>query len=92
MRDEDIKRWLDMAGHERESHMTDVTLRKYTKIVLDSIQNETLMKQEEKDYRKEIWIGVAISVAGSSNCNNPGSPASWANVVLDAFDRRFNDD
>ena len=48
-------------------------------------------KGDKRDYRKELWIGVAISVAGASNCNNSSSPASWANSVLAAFDRQFKD-
>ena len=41
------------------------------------------------DYRKQLWIGVAIAVSGASNSTNMSSPAMWANEVLKEYDRRF---
>ncbi len=72
--------------------MTDKTLHPCgsdSSAELASMQAEP--KGDKRDYRKELWIGVAISVAGASNCNNSSSPASWANTVLAAFDRQFKD-
>lgn len=45
--------------------------------------------QPPRDYRKELWIGVAERVAGSDATTNMAAPAKWANETLAAFDKTF---
>jgi hypothetical protein len=47
------------------------------------------IEREIKDYRRELWVGVAISVASSSNCTNPTSMAKWADRALEDYDKIF---
>lgn len=42
-----------------------------------------------RDYRKELWIGVAAGVSAASNSTNPDTPVKWADKALKAFDERF---
>lgn len=45
--------------------------------------------EPQRDYRKELWMGVAIAVARSDNATKPESPTRWADQVLADFDKRF---
>lgn len=48
-------------------------------------------KSEPRDYRKELWIGVAIAVAAAENAIEKSAPAAWADVALDRYDDLFGD-
>lgn len=45
--------------------------------------------EPQRDYRKELWMDVAIAVARSDNATKPESPTRWADQVLADFDKRF---
>ena len=44
-----------------------------------------------RDYRKELWVGVAIAIASSANAVNSSSMISWADRAVAEFDRRFKE-
>jgi hypothetical protein len=44
-----------------------------------------------RDYRKELWVGVAIAVAGCGNTKNDRSPGEWADTTLAYFDKTFGE-
>lgn len=49
-----------------------------------------LMALPVRDYRKELWIGVAVAVVGAKVSVGAGESAeSWANSALEAFDKAF---
>lgn len=43
----------------------------------------------QQDYRKELWIAIATSVAASDICTSSDVPVNWANKALAAFDECF---
>jgi hypothetical protein len=47
--------------------------------------------QQRRDYRKELWIGVAVAVARAENARSKTVPAQWANEALAEFDRQFKE-
>lgn len=53
--------------------------------------NDELDKGEMRDYRKELWIGVAIAYANSSNSTHIQYMAKWADHALAEYDKRFDD-
>ena len=48
---------------------------------------EPLEAIPQRDYRKELWLGVAI--AATTNRTGPGTPAEQANNAVRAFDKTF---
>lgn len=44
-----------------------------------------------RDYRRELWIGIAAAVARSDNCTRPESMVTFADHALAAFDARFGE-
>lgn len=50
---------------------------------------EPLEAIPQRDYRKELWIDVAISVARSGATMSIVDPAIWANRTLAEFDKTF---
>lgn len=49
-------------------------------------ENLTVLQSAE---RVEFWKAVFVAVAGSSNVVDPKKPATWADVALQEFDKRF---
>ena len=49
----------------------------------------TIPAQQPRDYRKELWMGVAVVVAGAVTSPDKVTPVVWADFVLAAFDERF---
>lgn len=49
------------------------------------------MVKEHQSIRKELWVGVAIAVAQSSNAVESRSCWTWADRVLAEFDNRFKE-
>lgn len=47
--------------------------------------------EPQRDYRKELWIGVAIAVARSDSTTSEFSPGNFANTALAKFDAQFGD-
>ena len=43
----------------------------------------------QRDYRKELWIGVATAVSGCDVTTELGAPAYWASHTLAEFDKTF---
>ena len=41
------------------------------------------------DYRKQLWVEVAVAVASSDNATRPSSMTTWADFALSEFDKRF---
>lgn len=50
---------------------------------------EPLEAIPQRDYRKELWVDVAISAARSGATTSIIDPASWANRTLAEFDKTF---
>lgn len=50
---------------------------------------EPLEAIPQRDYRKELWIGVATAVAGCDVTTELGAPAYWASHALAEFDKTF---
>lgn len=48
---------------------------------------EPLETIPQRDYRKELWLGVAIAAA--THRTGPGTPAEQANNAVRAFDKTF---
>ncbi len=44
-----------------------------------------------RDYRKELWIGVATAVAGAVNATDARVPGTWANAALSLYDATFKE-
>lgn len=55
------------------------------------ITNITYPLPLPRDYRRELWLGVAIGLAAAFNSSNPESPGKWADTVLKAYDKTFGD-
>lgn len=56
----------------------------------DLVPGAELTALPGRDYRKELWIGVAIAVAGGQAANGVSASAeSWAVSALEAFDKAF---
>ena len=51
-------------------------------------QDAAQFKSHEQ-LRKELWIGVAVSVARAENARSNSVPGNWANKALEEFDKRF---
>jgi hypothetical protein len=66
--------------------MNKLTNRKDTTIHLTV---EPQVTTEQRDYRKELWVGVAIAVARAENTRDSDKPAKWANNALAEFDKAF---
>jgi len=47
------------------------------------------VRSAPRDYRRELWIGVAIATVGSDNCTKPTSAELFADAALAAYDARF---
>jgi hypothetical protein len=47
--------------------------------------------QQQRDYRKELWIGVAVAVARAENARSKAVPGQWANEALAEFDKQFKE-
>jgi hypothetical protein len=47
------------------------------------------MSKSHEDYRKELWIGVCVSVNGTFNCTDHATAAKYANSALAEFDKVF---
>lgn len=43
----------------------------------------------QRDYRKELWIGVATAVSGCDVTTELEAPGHWANHTLAEFDKTF---
>ena len=41
--------------------------------------------------RKQLWMSVAIAVARATNSSQKESCCTWANHVLEQFDKKFRD-
>lgn len=50
---------------------------------------EQNLKDEPRDYRKELWIKVVVAVASASNATRPSSMHEWADKALAEYDKRF---
>jgi hypothetical protein len=50
---------------------------------------EPLEAIPQRDYRKELWIGVAVAVANGLNAVRNGIAFDRANEALAAFDKLF---
>jgi hypothetical protein len=55
------------------------------------MDNEKLVEQG-RDYRKELWIGVAVAVARSEAARSSDTPAAWANKALSAYNLTFKEE
>ena len=42
-----------------------------------------------RDYRRELWMEVAIVVARAENTKDNTAPGRWANQILSDYDKRF---
>lgn len=49
------------------------------------------MNKDHEQLRKELWIKVAVAVAGASNASYVSSMTSWADEALKEFDKRFKE-
>ena len=52
-------------------------------------QVQTLEAIPQRDYRKELWLGVATAVARSEGARDRAAPGAWANCALADFDKTF---
>lgn len=54
---------------------------------------EACRAQHRKDQiegeRRKLWCDVWVGVARDPNVNDFGTPADWADVAVEAFDKRF---
>lgn len=50
---------------------------------------EPLEAIPQRDYRKELWIGVATAVSGCDVTTEVQAPGHWANRTLAEFDKIF---
>lgn len=46
-------------------------------------------KIEVRDYRKELWIKVAVAMARAENTRDNTAPGRWANQALSDYDKQF---
>jgi hypothetical protein len=46
-------------------------------------------QQQREDYRKELWVRVAVAVAQASNSTTRYMMEKWADHALAEFDKRF---
>jgi len=44
-----------------------------------------------RDYRKELWLGVATATASANDCKHLNTPVVFANWALEAFDKTFKE-
>ena len=51
------------------------------------MENKEIGRKEE--LRRRLWIEVAIAVAGSTANTCSDTPSVYADVTLNAYDRRF---
>lgn len=47
------------------------------------------MREARELQRRELWIKVAVAVAGANDCKEPSVPINWANQAVNAFDKKF---
>jgi hypothetical protein len=50
-------------------------------------------KPIEMDYKQlamQLWVDVAVAVAGSDNCTRSRLPAEWADQVVEDFWKRID--
>lgn len=52
-------------------------------------QEQTLEAIPQRDYRKELWLGVATAVARSEGARDRAAPGAWADRALADFDATF---
>lgn len=45
--------------------------------------------QQRPVTERDVWMAVAVAVAGASNSTNSESVVLWANKAADAFRKRF---
>ena len=50
---------------------------------------EPLEASPQRDYRKELWLGVATAVARSEGARDRVAPGEWADRALADFDATF---
>lgn len=50
------------------------------------------MYKEHQSIRKELWVGIAVAVAQSSNSVESQTCWIWADKILAEFDSRFRDE
>lgn len=56
-----------------------------------SLRDEAERLERNKARRRDLWCGVAIAVAGDTNCLNKFTPCEWADAAVDRFDIAFPD-
>lgn len=61
-----------------------------SKIINREKDQKISVTTESRDYRKELWVGIAIAVARAENCKSASVPSIWANVALANFDNVFD--
>lgn len=47
--------------------------------------------EPQRDYRKELWVGVATAVVRSDSTTSKYAPGDFADAALAKFDARFGD-
>lgn len=60
-----------------------------SKIINREKDQKLSVTTEPRDYRKELWVGVAIAVARAESSRNVVVVSNWADAVLAGFDKTF---
>lgn len=86
--DKAVRGYLQGEGSVRDSMV--VAIQTYLTEAFKPGQVQMLEPLEaipQRDYRAELWLGVAI--AATTNRTGPGTPAEQANNAVRAFDKTF---
>lgn len=87
---------LDQDALQKAVHAYNVHAGGKTSSVEVAIETylEEMFKpgQPARDYRKELWIGVACAIASCENTMDGTAPSYWADQALANFDKTFPKD
>ncbi len=61
------------------------------KVINRKTDQSVALVHEPRDYRKELWVQIAVAVARAESCKSATAPATWANQVLAEFDKKFKE-
>lgn len=59
--------------------------------VLNSVEMEASIKLEMQLKEREVWTRVACAVASANDCKTTKTAVTWANVITDAYIKRFGE-
>jgi hypothetical protein len=61
------------------------------KVINRKTDHSVALTHEPRDYRKELWVQIAVAVARAENCRDKRIPAAWADQALADFDKTFKE-